>query len=161
MWRRKATVLREENLKQAIKDSIQTEKDAMDFYRCAAEKMYNERPRLTFKLLAREEREHARSFYEAYQWDDLPAFDELMAEPPNTDSSWWKELQTTMVGDFDEEKALALAMKREQALEQQLRDIAAQIEDQAVQEVYLKNARMTHRHLELISEDYKLVHPQS
>ena len=72
MWRRKVSILREEQLKQAIKDSIQTEKDAMDFYRLAGEKMYNERPRLTFKLLAHEEREHARSFYEAYSWDDLP-----------------------------------------------------------------------------------------
>lgn len=159
MWKRKAAVLSEENLKKAIRDSIQTEKDAMDFYRHASEKMYNERPRLTFKLLAREEREHARSFYEAYRWDDLPSFDKIMDTPPNTDSQWWNELQTAMLGEFDEEKALVLAMKREDALEQELRTIAEQIEDPRVREVYLNNASMTHRHLELVTEDYKLVHP--
>lgn len=159
MWRRKAAVLSEEELKKALRDSIQTEKDAMDFYRCASEKMYNERPRLTFKLLSREEREHARSFYEAYRWDDLPSFDKIMSAPPNTASQWWTELQTAMLGEFDEEMALALAMAKEEALEQELRTIAERIEDLAVREVYLKNARMTHRHLELITEDYRIVHP--
>lgn len=159
MWKRKAAVLSEEKLKKAVRDSIQTEKDAMDFYSCAAEKMYNERPRLTFKLLAREEREHARSFYETYRWGDLPSFDDMMNAPPDTDSAWWSELQTAMLGEFDEEKALALAMKREAALEQELRSIAEQIEDPVVRNVYLSNAKMTHRHLELITEDYNIVHP--
>jgi len=160
MWRRKVSILREEQLKQALKDSIQAEKDAMDFYRLAAEKMYNDRPRLTFKLLASEEREHARSFYEAYSWYDLPPFDTMMAAPPDADSIWLKELKGAMLGDFDEEKALALAMQREQSLEKGLRTIVEQIEDDVVREVYLKNARMTHRHLELITNDYNLVHLQ-
>lgn len=158
LWKRK-TALSEEELKKAIMNSIQAEKDAMDFYRYASEKMYNERPRLTFKLLAREEREHARSFYDAYRWSGLPSFDSMMGASPDTSSPWWSELQTMMLGDFDEEKALALAMRREDALEQELRAIAAQIEDPAVRDVYLRNAKMTHRHLELITEDYKLVHP--
>lgn len=157
MWRRKASILREEQLKQAMKDSIQAEKDAMDFYLMAAEKMFNDRPRLTFKLLASEERKHARSFYDAYRWDDLPPFGTMMAAPPDTKSIWWKELQEMMIGDFDEEQALALAMQREQALEEELLLIAEQIDDKEVREVYLSNARMTHRHLELLTEDYNLV----
>lgn len=161
MWRRKAAKLSEEDLKQALRDSIQAEKDAMDFYHHAARKMYNERPRLTFKLLAREEREHAWSFYEAYRWGDLPPFEELMACAPDTESAWWLELQSSMLGDFDEEMALALAIKREKALEQELRTIADRIEDAEVRDVYLRNARMTHRHLELITEDYKLVNPSA
>ena len=160
MWRRKVSILREEQLKQAIKDSIQTEKDAMDFYRLAGEKMYNERPRLTFKLLAHEEREHARSFYEAYSRDGLPPFDILMAAPPDADSIWLKELKEAMLGDFDEKQALALAMQLEQALEEELRAIAERFEDVAVREVYLSNARMTHGHLEMLTEDYNLAHLQ-
>ena len=158
MWRRKATILREEQLKQAIKDSIQTEKDAMDFYRLASEKMYNERPRLTFKLLSREEREHARSFYDVYRWDDLPPFDVMMAAPPDTDSIWLKKLREAMLGEFDETQALALAVQGEQALEEKLRTMAEQIEDEEVRKVYLKNATMTKRHLELITKDYNLAH---
>jgi len=160
MWRRKVSILREEQLKQAIKDSIQTEKDAMDFYRLAGEKMYNERPRLTFKLLAHEEREHARSFYEAYSRDGLPPFDTMMAAPPDADSIWLKELKEAMLGDFDEKQALALAMQLEQALEEELRAIAERIEAVAVREVYLSNARMTHGHLEMLTEDYNLAHLQ-
>jgi len=160
MWRRKVAILREEQLKQALKDSIQTEKNAMDFYRLAAERMYNERPRLTFKLLAHEEREHARSFYEASRWDDLPPFDSLITAPPDADSIWLKELQEAMLGEFDEEQALALAMQRERSLEKGLRSLAQQIADDAVREVYLRNVRMTNRHLELISKDYKLAHLQ-
>ena len=160
MWRRKVSILREEQLKQAIKDSIQTEKDAMDFYHLAGEKMYNERPRLTFKLLAHEEREHARSFYEAYSRDGLPPFDILMAAPPDADSIWLKELKEAMLGDFVEKQALALAMQLEQALEEELRAIAERIEDVAVREVYLSNARMTHNHLDVLTEDYNLAHLQ-
>ena len=158
MWRRKVSILREEQLKQAINDSIQTEKDAMDFYRLAGEKMYNERPRLAFKLLAHEERDHARSFYEAYSWDDLPPFDNMMAALPNTDSIRLKGLKEAMFGDFDEKQALALAMQLEQALEEELRAIAERIEDVAVREVYLSNARMTHNHFDVLNEDYNLAH---
>jgi len=160
MWRRKVATLSAEKLKIAIRNSIQAEKDAMDYYHHAAERMYNERPRLTFKLLAREEREHARSFYDAYHWEGLPPFEEMMSAPPNADSVWWQELQSAMLGEFNEEMALALAITREQALEEELRAIAEQIEEPAVREVYLKNAKMTHRHLELINEDYKLAHMQ-
>lgn len=158
MWRRKVAIIREDQLKQTIKDSIQAEKDAMDFYLLAAARVYNERPRLTFKLLAHEEREHARSFYKVYRWDDLPSFNTLMAAPPDTDSIWLKELNKTMLGEFNEEQALALAMQRERALERALLTLAEHIEDNMVREVYLKNARMTHHHLEVITKDYNLVH---
>jgi len=158
MWRRKFSIIREEQLRQAIRDSIQTEKDAGDFYILASEKMYNERPSLTFKLLAHEEREHARSFYEAYRWDDLPPFEALMAAPPNNDSVWLKDLKQILLGDFDEEQVLALAMQHEKALEESLMDIAEHVEDETVREIYLRNARMTHRHLEIITHDYNLVH---
>jgi len=160
MWRRKAVILREGQLKQAIKDSIQTEKEAMDFYRLASGKMYNERPRLTFKLLSHEEREHARSFYDVYRWDDLPPFEVMMAAPPDPDSPWLKNLKEAMLGEFNEEQALALAMRGEQALEEKLLAIAEQVEDDAVRDVYLRNASMTHRHLEVITKDYNLVQEQ-
>lgn len=158
MWRRKVAIIRDEQLKQTIKDSIQAEKDAMDFYLLAATKVYNERTRLTFKLLAREEREHALSFYDIYNWDDLPPFDTLMAVPPAANSIWLKELNEIMLGDFNEEQALALAIQRERALEKGLLTLAEHIEDEAVREVYLKNAHMTHRHIEVITKDYNLAH---
>ena len=85
-------MLRQEELQVAVRRSIMTEKNAMDFYSCAGERMVNERARLTFHLLAKEERAHARTFYDAYRGDDLPPFDELMAAPPDTGSEWWQSL---------------------------------------------------------------------
>ncbi len=158
MWRSKSKMLRDDQLRQALKDSIQTEKNAMDFYRLAAKRTVNDRPRLTFKLLAREEREHARSFYDIYQWDDLPSFDVLMSEPPDENSGWFIDLIEVMPGEFNEEQVLALAIKRERALEKKLREIAELIDDERVRNVYLMNADMTRRHLELITNDYDIVH---
>jgi rubrerythrin len=148
-------VLRQQELQVAMRRAIMTEKDAMDYYHYAGERMFNERARLTFHLLSREERAHARSFYDAYLWDDLPPFDELMAEPPDTESEWWQALQHTMLGDFDEPLALAMAIERETVLEENLRTIAEKVSDPAVREVFLLNARLTHHHLEMVVQDYQ------
>jgi rubrerythrin len=148
-------ILRQQELQVALRRAIMTEKDAMDYYHYAGERMFHERARLTFHLLAREERQHARSFYDAYRWDDLPPFDELMAAPPDTGSEWWQALQQTMLGDFDEPLALALAIERESALEEELRSIAAKVSDPDVREVFLLNARLTHNHLEMVVQDYQ------
>ncbi len=154
--RDKQEAMKQEELQVALRRSIMTEKNAMDYYHYAGEKMFNERARLTFHLLAKEEREHARSFYDAYLWDDLPPFDELMAAPPETDSEWWQALQQTMLGEFDETLALALAIERETILEEALRSIAEKVSDPAVREVFLLNARLTHRHREMVEEDYRV-----
>lgn len=143
------------DVQKAIKDSIQTEKDAMDYYKYGAERMADERARKTFELLAREEYQHAESFYKIYQGDDIPSFHEFMKAPPNTASSWWKNLQRLLVQEFDERKALELAIEQEDELEKQLRAMAAKIDDPEVARVYLANASSTHHHLELVEEDYK------
>jgi rubrerythrin len=78
-----------------------------------------------------------------------------MNEPPNTESEWWKNLQKLLMQDFDERKALELAIEQEDALEKQLREMAAKIDDPEISKVYLANATSTHNHLELVEEDYK------
>jgi rubrerythrin len=143
------------DVQKAIKESIQTEKDAMDYYKYGAERMAEEKARKTFELLAREEYQHAESFYRIYTGDDIPSFQEFMNAPPNTDSDWWKGLQSLLVSDFDERKALELAIEQEEELEKSLREMAEQIEDPEIARVYLANASSTHNHLELVEEDYK------
>jgi len=143
------------DLQKAIKDSIQTEKDAMDYYKYGAERMAEDKARLTFEILAREEYQHAESFYRIYAGDDIPSFEEFMSKPPNTESSWWKNLQSLLVQDFDERKALELAIDQEDALEKSLRKMAASIDDPEISRVFLANATSTHNHLELVEEDYK------
>ncbi len=143
------------DLQKALKDSIQTEKDAMDFYRYGAEKMAEDKARQTFELLAREELQHAKMFYKVYKGGDLPPFEDYIKLPPDTESSWWKALQQAMLADFDERKALELAIEQEDALEKELRATAAKIDDPEVKSIYLANASSTHHHFELIEEEYK------
>lgn len=146
-----------ERLRTAILEAIQAEKNAMDFYREAAERCYNERPKLTFKLLAHEERDHARSFYNAYPWDDLEPFETLMAAPADTGSDWWRALSEVVLGQFDEKAALALALAQEKLLESDLRETAKTIEEPEIRAVYLTNARLTQQHQTLIETDYQAI----
>lgn len=143
------------DVQQALKSAIQTEKDAMDFYKFGAQQMPDDKARQTFEMLARDEMQHARMFYNAYKGSDIPSFEAYINSPPDTESSWWKGLQQLMLGDFDERKALELAIDQEEALEKELRAMAAKISDPEVARVYLANANSTHHHLEVIEEEYR------
>lgn len=145
------------DIERATKDSIQMEKDAMDFYKYGAKRMMDDKARMTFEVLAREEYHHAESFYRIYTGDDIPSFYEFMNAPPNTDSDWWQGLQTMLTQHFDERKALELAIEQEEALEKRLRAIASQIDNPEIAKVYLANAVMTHKHLEIVKDDYKAI----
>ncbi len=146
------------DIQEALKASAQTEKDAMDFYKYGAEKMQDDKARAMFELLAKEEMEHARSFYDACMGDGLPPFEEFISTPPDTESSWWKALKEAMLGEFDERKAMELAIEQEEALEKELRAMAEKIDDPAVREIYLANAKSTHRHEQMIEEDYHAIY---
>ena len=143
------------DIHKALLEAAQTEKDAMDFYKYGAEKMADDKASATFVILAKEEMELARSFYDSCDGSDIPSFDDFISAAPDTNSSWWKALQSLLVGDFDERKAMELAMDQEAQLEKELREMAAKIDDPAVKAIYLANAQSTHRHEELIEEDYK------
>lgn len=143
------------DVQQALRIAVQTEKDAMDFYRLGAEKMADEKAREVFELLAREERQHAGQFYQAYAGGDLPDLETFLAAPPDTGSSWWQALKKAMLGDFDERRALELAMEQELALEKDLRATAAEIGELGIRTVFLANAASTHQHFLLIEEQYK------
>lgn len=145
----------DQSLKSTLRKAIQTEKDAMDFYNMGASKIFDERAKATFEILAREERQHALSFYNAYTDNDLPTFDDMMAEAPDTESSWFLALQKAMLSDFDERLALELAIEQEDLLSKQLIATAATIEDPGIKQVYLTNAASTHHHLEMVEADYK------
>lgn len=144
-----------QEVQAALKEAIQTEKAAMDFYKYGAEKMGDTRAREVFELLAREERHHAQMFYNVYQGRDLPYFEDYIVSPPDTESQWWKALQEASLTDFDERKALELALDQEEALEEKLRQIAASVEDPEIRAIYEANARSTHHHAELIEEQYR------
>ncbi len=145
----------DQDLKETLLKAIQTEKDAMDFYNLGAGKMIDGAAKATFEILACEERQHALTFYEAYQGNDLPAFAEMMDVAPDTASPWFLALQKAMISEFDERLALELAIEQEDLLAKELLAIAQTIDDPKIKQVYLSNAASTHHHLEMVEADYK------
>lgn len=141
----------------AIRRSIQTEKNAMNFYELGAREMHDREAQRVFELLAREERTHAEHFFRIYKGGDIPSFDDFMDAPPDYESSWLSALTRTIHTDFPVEKAMELAMEKEQKLEKVLLDMASRIEDPEVRAIFELNARETHNHYELIESEYARV----
>lgn len=142
------------DVQDAIKKSLQTEKNAMNFYQLGATRMKNPDAIRVFELLAKEEREHAGQFYKIYKGADIPDFDEFMDAPPDHESTWMSAMTKTINSDFTEQKALELAMHKEQKLEHTLRETAGKIKDDDVRAIFELNARETHNHYEMIESEY-------
>jgi rubrerythrin len=140
-------------VQEAIKRSIQTEKSAMDFYRLGARHMKDARARKTFELLAREERDHAKMFYDLYTGKDLPDFETLMDQEPGS-GDWLTDLEKTLFADFDDRKAMELALTKEKALAEHLQKMADKFDEPAVKEVFLKNFKSTDGHYQLIEAEF-------
>ena len=142
------------DIQEAIKRSIQTEKNAMNFYQLGAQKMNNQDARRTFELLAKEEREHASHFYKIYKGTDIPSLDAFLDSPPDNESSWVSTIARLISADFSEQKALELAMEREKNLEEALLETASKIDTSEIKAVYELNAKETHHHYQLIESEY-------
>jgi rubrerythrin len=145
------------SVQEAVKRSIQTEKNAMDFYRLGARKMRHPDAVRVFELLAREEREHAGTFYKVYTGTDIPSLETFLDQAPQSESDWLSSLNRLIGPDFNEQKALELAMDKEQQLEEALNRMAAQIADPAVKAVFALNAAETHNHFVMIESEYARV----
>jgi rubrerythrin len=144
----------EVDVKEAVRGSIQTEKNAMDFYVRGAAQMKNAAARKVFELLAREERDHAHWFFNVYSGDDIPDLDAFLNAGPAVDSEWLRDLEKVGVANLDERKAMELAMDKEKKLATHLRELAAKIGNAEVQAVFEQNARSTDNHYVLIESEY-------
>jgi rubrerythrin len=142
------------DVQEAIRSSIQTEKNAMYFYRMGAVKMKDKAARELFELLSREEREHAGHFNNIYQGGDIPSLDDFLNEPPDDASQWLTSISRLIENDFSEKKAMELAMEREKSLEEELQKTASGISDPEVRKVYEMNARETNNHYLMIESEY-------
>ncbi len=142
------------DVKNALIRSVQTEKNAMNFYQIAAKQMKDADAVKTFELLAREEREHAKHFFDQYDGDDLPSFEEFIAAEPDQEGEWLSDLDKALLSNFNDRKAMELAMEKEKRLEESLREMAAKIEDADVRAIFEENAKSTHNHYMLIESEY-------
>lgn len=145
------------DVQDAIKQAIQTEKNAMNFYEIGAKQMKDEGAKRLFEQLAKEEKEHAAHFFKAYNGSILGTFEDFMAAPPLNESVWISSIQKLIGADFSEQKALELAMEKETNLEKTLRETAAKINDPLVREVFELNAKETHNHYLTIEGEYSRI----
>lgn len=138
----------------AIRQAIQTEKNAMNFYQIGAQQMKDAEAKRMFEQLAKEEREHAAHFFAAYTGTDLGTFEEYIAQPPSNEALWVNSIQKVIDSDFTEQRALECAMEKESNLEKSLRETADKISDPAIKEIFLINANETHNHYLTIESEY-------
>ena len=142
------------DVQNALKRSVQTEKNAMNYYQIAAKHMKDEGAIKTFELLAREEREHAKHFFDSYTGGDMPSFEEFINAPPENESDWLSDLEKAIASGLDERKAMELALEKEKNLEVSLREMAEKVEDPAVAAIFEANAKSTHNHYVIIESEY-------
>lgn len=142
------------DVKEAVRRSIMTEKNAMDFYlRCAA-RANNAGARRVFELLAGEEREHVGWFFNIYTGEDLDDLESFLKTAPSSDSDWLRDLEKIGGDVLNERKAMELALDKERKLADHLRGMAAKMTDPAVRQVFEDNARSTDNHYQLIESEY-------
>lgn len=144
----------EMKMQEAIKTAIQTEKNAMDFYKRAASITKNARGKKVFEQLAGEEREHASHFFHLYKGSDLGSFDQFMASPPHPDSAMLKELDKALKADVHERRAMEIALREEEDLAKNLSLTASHIVDPVVRAVFERMAKETRDHFALIESEY-------
>lgn len=142
------------DVQEAVKRSIQTEKNAMNFYQLGAQKMKDPAARRVFDLLAKEEREHAGHFYKIYTGTDIPSLEAFLDLPPDNESSWISTISRLISEDFNEQKAMEAALEREKNLEKSLLEMAAVVQDAPIKAVYELNAKETRHHYEMIESEY-------
>lgn len=147
--------MNETEVKKALADSVQTEKNAMDYYQIASKHMKNDDAIKTFELLAREEREHAKHFYDKCLCDDLlPSFDEFINKDPEHTNEWISDLDKALLEKFDDRKAMEMALEKEKRLAESLRSMAAKMDDPEVRSVFEENAKSTENHFVIIESEY-------
>ncbi len=146
--------MNDKQIQQVLRKMLQCELEAMHYYQQASGYMQDEGAIYHFKLLAEEEREHARTFYDLYPGDDLPEFDELINALPEQ-SSALGGIDLQLMARLSEQHALQLAMKMEAEVAESLKQILRQVQNPAARACIEKNIESTLGHLELIEDDYQ------
>ena len=137
----------------AIHNSMQVEKNAMNFYLACERQSKDEKCKNFFRLLAREEKEHAHTFFViAPEAGDESKFVAFISKGDAAEGLFGD--LDKLVSGFTERKAMLLALDKEKALAEQLRAMAAKIADPEVKKIYEWNARSTDHHYQLIEEEY-------
>ncbi|TSK07246.1 MAG: ferritin [Geobacter sp.] len=150
-------MFKEYTLQEALKLAIKTEKESMDFYRRAASVSKDERSKKVFDLLAGEEVNHLKAFFDYYRGGDLGDIDTYLASPPDKQSATHLALEQAIEADSHEQKALEIALKEEKACIDFYTILVKDVVDPLVRKVFETVIRETQGHYDMIEDEYMRV----
>lgn len=141
-------------LKQIILKMLNAELEAMHYYQQASRFIKDQSACYHFNLLAQEELEHARTFYNIYPDNDLPEFEALAKQIPEQHTTI-NTLDPKFLYRLNERTALYTALKLEEEMANSLKMMLAELTSPAARAVIENNFESTLGHYELIKEDYQ------
>jgi len=145
---------KEYTVQEALKMAIRAEKDSMDFYRKAASVTRNDRAKKVFRLLANEEVEHLKSFFDLYTGGEFGDLQTFLASPPDKSSAMIIALKNAIDRETHEQKALEIALQEEKACIERYSQFARDIVDPLVRGIFERVVKETRKHFELIESEY-------
>lgn len=145
---------REYSLQEAISLAVKAEKDSMDFYRKAASVSKNDRARKVFDLLANEEVEHLKAFFNHYKGSEFGDLASYIKSPADTKNPTFMKLEKAISDNMIEQKAMELALVEEKACIGQYTQLAQGVVDPAVRSVFERVVKETETHYALIESEY-------
>jgi rubrerythrin len=145
---------KEYTVQEALRMAIRTEKGSMDFYEKAAAVTRNGRAKKVFSLLAEEEAEHLKSFFEHFEGDEFGTLNSFAGSPPDPSSPTYLALAKAVDRDTHEQKALELALLEEMSCIESYTKFARDIVDPVVRAIFERVIRETRKHSELIEAEY-------
>lgn len=148
---------KEYTVQEALRLAIRAEKDSMDFYKKAASVTKIERAKKVFRLLAEEEAEHLKSFFDHYEGEEFGDLQSFAASPPNKSSATYIALKKAIDKDTHEQKALEIALREEKACIERYTQFARDIVDPLVRGIFARVVKETQKHYELIESEYAQV----
>jgi rubrerythrin len=145
---------KEYTVQEALRLAIRAEKDSMDFYKKAASVTKNERAKKVFRLLAEEEAEHLKSFFDLYTGGEFGDIQTFTASPPDKSSATILALKQAIDKETHEQKALEIALQEEKACIERYTQFARDIVDPLVRGIFERVVKETRKHFELIESEY-------
>jgi erythrin-vacuolar iron transport family protein len=148
---------KEYTLQEALKLAIENEKESMDFYRKAGSITADQRSKQVFELLANEELEHLKAFFDHYQGGELGDLESFVNRPADRLSATHQALEQALAADVHEQKALEIALQEEKSCIDLYTMLTKEIADPMVRRVFETVIRETQKHHDLIEDEYMRV----
>jgi rubrerythrin len=141
-------------LEEAFQKAITIEKRSLNFYHRMSARVKDEGARRMFEHLAKEETEHLIAFCKVYPGNPLCLLN-ILNRADDFDEPAYCSLMVAADGGINEKEALEISLREEQACIDSYSMFTGVINEPQLHEVFARALRDTHRHREMISDEYR------